>query len=218
MANGKNVIEYIISQMDFTIQVDADGSTCDTKNATLGKILTDGNGVEYKVIEIAVDELIKFEPPFAGGYLSCPNPLFLHGKPRSTNAEYLQISNRSIEKTPFMWLIYPMTKNGVDRDSSIEASFSVTLFLLDNYSQNWINDQHNEYIVRPMENLWEMFKDAVYYDYGISDIENESISPIERFGVEVTSKGADKTIINDNFSGISVSFNLDVYDVKGCKC
>ena len=111
MANLVDIIRGIINDIDLVIEVESTNGVrvdvCSTLHITVGKIVTDALGQEYKVTDFSNNEWIDVEPfgatvdPFAGATITAPPILFLHGSPSSTNSEYLETDTQTLEKTPF---------------------------------------------------------------------------------------------------------------------
>jgi hypothetical protein len=80
----------------------------------------------------------------------------------------------------------------------------------------WRNDQHNDLVIKPMENLSEAFVNVIQNDYTFKTLEAYIRRPRPRFGVEISDKGSDKTIIHENLSGIDLSLTLEMYNTKLC--
>ena len=145
---------------------------------------------------------------------------FLHGTPRSTNREYLALKgNRTYDKTPFVWLLEPYTQNDLPRDSSVEASFNMTLFFLDWANEpKWSNEQHNEWVIKPMETLAKEFEQVIEDNFSFKPLGTVIKKPRARFGVILVRKDETEKIIDDDLSGLEVKLTLEVYDVESCAC
>jgi hypothetical protein len=224
--NLVDIVRSIIDRIDRNIRIkEIVGNrayVCSTLWVTIGKIIQDENGYEWKVIDFEFDEWLELEPvghseTLSGSILVANAILFLHGSPSSTNNEYLLIKSRTMKKTPFIWLLVSYEYDNLPADSSIVASYNARLFFMDwANTPKWRNDQHNEIVIKPMENLSKAFIDVVEDDYTFKRLNAYTRRPRPRFGVEVTDKGSDKTIIHENLSGIDLSVTLELFDISTC--
>ena len=228
MSNLVDIIEGIISQIDLNLTVKStDGQIielCDTLHITVGKIVKDELGNEYRVTEIVFNESITVvpigsAPLFSGSTVVAPEITFLHGSPISTNEEYNKVLDRdSLKKTPFIWLLESYEYENGSRDSSVVASYSARLFFLDLYYREWLNDEHNELAIKPMENLVQAFKNVIETDYSFKTLDSFRSRVRPRFGVEVANKGSRDKIINEDLSGVEVNMSIELFDLSICKC
>ena len=228
MSNLVDIIEGIISQIDLNLTVkNTDGQIielCDTLHITVGKIVKDELGNEYRVTDIVFNESITVvpidsAPLFSGSTVVAPEITFLHGSPISTNEEYNKVLDRdSLKKTPFIWLLESYEYENGSRDSSIVASYSARLFFLDLYYREWLNDEHNELAIKPMENLVQAFKNVIETDYSFKTLDSFRSRVRPRFGVEVANKGSRDKIINEDLSGVEVNMSIELFDLSICKC
>lgn len=229
MANLVDIVRDIIALIDLNIPVEStDGvrvNVCYTLHITIGQIVEDGLGNQYKVTDLSNNEWVDVTPygatldPFAGVVLVAKPVTYLHGSPSSTNSEYAQMSNDTRQKTPFIWLLesYQYTEPGFT--SSIATQYDARLFFMSNSNNpEWINDEHNNQAIKPMENLKEAFFDVVKASFAFKPVLNKSVTVRSRFGVEITNKGSEQNIIDEDLSGLDVRATLEVYDIEICKC
>ena len=226
MSNLVDIVQGIINKIDTEIPVlSTDGvrvNLCSTLWISTDKRIEDGAGNVYKVTDFLGDSWIEVAPldgvtVFAGTVVVAPSITFLHGSPSSTNNEYLQISKRTREKTPFIWLLesYEYTDQGLE--SLIEANFDVRLFFMDETNvKKWTNDNHNDRAIKPMENLVKSFKDVIDNDYSFKRMDRFRSRVRPRFGVEVTNQGSKDKIINEDLSGVEVNMTIELYDLSIC--
>ena len=234
MNNLVDIIQNVINNINLNINVIniVDGKTitvCDTKHITINKIVKNFNkygssGLKYKVISFVEDTTVVVEPyghsvPFAGSKLIAPEITFLHGSPSSVNNEYAQVDQQTLNKTPFIWLLEPYDENLGESDSALEVSFDCRLFFMDwAYNQGWKNDEHDTNVIKPMKKLLEQFNGVIYNDFSFRNTSVIRSRPRSRFGVVVTNRGSDRTIINEDLSGLEVEAELDLFDVEICNC
>lgn len=233
MANLVDICTYIIGQINLDLPVSSVVANvitvCDgTLNITIGKIVKASNGDEYIVTAITIDESITVEPhgatvdPFPVDSLTvtAPAPTFVHGSPTSTDNEYNELlDNETIKKTPLIWLLEPYEYVSLSRESSLEAAFNARLFFLEWFDiDTYTNDDHNKYAIKPMENLAQAFLDVINNDYSFKTISDANKKVRPRFGVEVTDRGSDRKIINEDFSGVELAPLIEVFDLDSCSC
>jgi hypothetical protein len=226
-SNLVDIVRTIIDRIDLNIAVKSIVGNkifvCNTMHITLGKIVKDEFGNKYKVTDFSFNEWIEVVPvngspnPFDSTIVVAPEILFLHGSPSSTNNEFAKINNRTLKKTPFIWLLVSYEYENLPADSSIVASYNARLFFMDwANTPKWKNDQHNQLVIKPMENLSDAFIKVIEDDYTFRRLEAYTRRPRPRFGVEISDKGSDKTIIHENLSGIDLSVKLDMYNTTLC--
>lgn len=229
MANLVDILKGIISKIDLNLNVKSiDGSRvylCNTLHLTTTKIVQDTLGNEYRVTALSLNEWVELEPlngapVFNDTTLKAPKITFLHGSPMSVNNEYVHVLERkTLDKTPFIWLVESYEYENGSRDSSIVANYSARLFFLDWANiRDWLNSDHNELAIKPMENLVRAFKNVIEQDYSFKTLEDFRSRVRPRFGVEVANKGSDKKIINEDLSGVEVSMNIELFDLSICNC
>lgn len=233
MSNLVDIVQDIINLIDLNLEVKSitDNSgvyrveVCETTlHLTLCSRVQDTLGNNYKVTGISNNEYVDLTPlngaPAFTGNLIVTNPItYLHGSPSSVNNEYLQVDQLTRNKTPFIWLVEPYTQNDLGADSILEASYNARLFFLaEAESEDWLNDQHNEYAIKPMQNLARAFKNAINTNFAFKLLEDTSETVRPRFGVEVTNRGSRERIINEDLSGIEINPTLELYSTKICNC
>jgi hypothetical protein len=196
---------------------------CNTLHTTIGKIVTDSFGNEYVVSNMVMNQWMELTPhngapdPFNDTVVFAPPIKFLHGTPQTTNGEYLQLGQNSLDKVPLVWLIENYQYNEPEGDSAIGAVFSVVLVCLDWAKEvAWNNDQHNDLVIKPMESLARAIRDSINSDFAFRRLEDIAMKPRPRFGVEVTNKGNRQKMFNEDLSGVEMRFSLQVRDLEEC--
>jgi hypothetical protein len=225
--NLVDIVKGIVAQIDLNISVTStDGVNiilCKTLHITVGSTVGDGLGNEYLVTAMVDNTSIDVSPLgvapiFAGTIVIAPVVTVLHGSPASTNNEYQDIEQVSRDKTPFIWLLESYEYVQESLDSSIVARYDTRLFFMDLTSEElWINDQHNDLAIKPMENLQVAFKEVIDNDFTFKRLESYRVRVRPRFGVEVTNQGSDEKIINEDLSGVEVNMTIELYDLSICK-
>lgn len=225
--NLVDIVKGIVAQIDLDITVlSTDGVNivlCETLHITVGSTVGDGLGNEYLVTVLVDDTSIDVSPIgvaptlFAGTIVVAPDITILHGSPSSTNNEYLGLDQVSREKTPFIWLLESYEYEQQPLDSSVVARYDARLFFMDLTDEElWINDQHNDLAIKPMENLQLAFKEVIDNDFTFKRMTSYRVRVRPRFGVEVTNQGSDDKIINEDLSGVEVNMTIELYDLSIC--
>lgn len=234
MSNLVDIVESIISKISLDVGIlSVTGDkvfVCDTTaHITITKIVTI-NSLEYTVVDFDFNNWIQVTPlghstpvPLDASIVVAPAIHFLHGSPYSANNEYLQLSTRTLLKTPFIWLLESYDFDDLPRDSSIEKSFSARLFFLDWAGENsWLNKVHNDRAIKPMQNLLQSFIDVVNSDFNFKTLGSVNTVVRPRFGVQRKSEGNEpqptKKIIDEDLSGVDSKMKIEVYDVASCSC
>ncbi len=228
MANLVNILKDTISLINLNVNVlEIVGNriyVCKTLHITVTKIVKDELGNEFTVTAFSDNDWIEVEPlghslSFTGSIVVAPSITFLHGSPSSTNQEYVDIAQETLSKTPFIWLLEPYDDEDGEKDSALDCSFTGRLFFMDWADEpKWMNVEHNDNVIVPMENLRDALKDVIEGNYSFRSSTTLRSKPRSRFGVVVSNKGSEKKIINEDLSGIEVSFKLDLFDTDICKC
>lgn len=225
--NLVDIIKNLIADVNLTIKVEsivgAQVFVCgSTLHITVGKIVTDSFGNEYTVTNMLIDEWLELTPispapAFFDTVLNAPPITFLHGTPQTTNNEYLQLDLITFQKVPFMWLLESYSSNLPEADSALGGIFEVVIFVLDWCDEeSWSNTQHNDLVIKPMQNLASAFVATINDDFAFKRLADVTIRPRSRFGVEVTNKGNKRKIINEDLSGVEMRFTLEAFDLELC--
>jgi len=227
MSNFSNIVENIVNQISNEVIINEVNvyilTVCDTSYTTIGKIVEDGAGNQYTVLSFIENESITLEvlghtEDFDGLVLFLPKPLFLAGTPQTTNQEYLNLEQTTLDKTPFIWLLENYDYDGLDADSAFEAVFNGKIFFLDWFPLRWSNKNHNDYAIKPMESLKKQFVDIINESFDFRRLNNPKTIVRPRFGVYVDNKGNTEKILDTDFSGVELRLKLEVYDLEACKC
>lgn len=234
MDNLVDIIQSIIDQIDLDIKVknvDVDKIfVCRTTLHLTNTKVVIIDGKEYTVIDFELNKWVQVKPkghtdpvPVDVTIITAPKITFLHGAPYSANNEYLQLSPRTLNKTPFIWLVEGYEFEDLPRDSSIEAAFDAHLLFLDWAGENkWLNEEHNEKNIKPMNNLKNEFIDVINNDFNFKSLGSVKSISRTRFGVQVTDgKGntnPKKKIIDEDLSGVESKMKIEVFDVSSCTC
>jgi hypothetical protein len=196
---------------------------CSTKWARVGKIVADSIGREYLIEQIDYDNWIiatAIDPlnvdPLEG-LVYLPTPFWISGTRLVTNSEWGKFSNDLSSKLPLVWLLEVLRYRRVGRESVIEFESDLRLFFLDetNVTQ-YINSEHRENVVEPMERLLNEFLKGVNLNREYRPIDDYEVITFSRFGVE-NEQGMFKNVLDANLSGVELRVTLSKYKEK-CKC
>ncbi len=235
MANLVDIIKNIVGQIDLVLPVLSitNGSgedtvyVCETTlHMTIGKIVTDSQGKDYIITDILNNVWVLVEPhgsnldKFTGPTITAPPITVLHGTPSSAGHEYLELlSSVTLEKTPFIWLLEPYDTNQLEADTSLDASFNARLFFMDWADlPEWPNDSHNNYAIKPMENLADAFVNVINEDYNYVTPPTPKRVIRPRFGVIRPDKGSDAMLISEDLSGVELTPTIEIFDSTVCLC
>jgi hypothetical protein len=233
MENLPNIIQSIIDQINLNIaisSVDADKLyVCETTLFLTKTKIVVIDGKNYTVIDFELNKWVQVQPkghtdpvPVDTKIIVAPKITFLHGAPYSTNNEYLQLTQKTLNKTPFIWLLESYEFDDLPRDSSIELAFNARLFFLDWAKEAGNNQYHNEYAIKPMQNLLKEFRKVIDEDFNFKTLEKGTTVVRPRFGAQVKSKGNEpqpkEKIIDEDLSGVDSKIKIEVYDVLSCSC
>jgi hypothetical protein len=139
----RNLVTGIGLQIQVSSIVGVQIFVCEsTSFLTIGKIVTDSGGFQYKVVAISINEWVELEPfghaiPFSDTVINLPSITYLHGSPQTTNNEYQELDQSSLSKTPFIWLLETYQYQIPEADSSLGGIFDVVLFALDWADDRW---------------------------------------------------------------------------------
>lgn len=224
MTRTFEIIKDLVANMDLTTKVTVNGNrleTCNTLHVRNQSIITDAEGKEFKVTDFEFNSFVEVSPltsgdVWAGDVMTAPKPTFLQGKWMSANNEYLQMSNRTADKTPLIWLVRGYREEHGGKMDSIKLEVEPLIYFLDQADfARWTNDEHDSEAINPMYNLARLFVDTVEKEPKIRPLERYTIEDEPRFGVKITSdKGNSKRIISDDLSGVGLRIPLKI--TKNC--
>jgi hypothetical protein len=228
MRGAENVIpvfESLVSQMTPVITIDlieASGSnwklwSCDTYWTMRDMTITIG-GEDFTVVEVSQDEYVivsgEDEPVGASYQLSAPTAW--HGSHRKVNSEMME------EPTPGDAVVYlpvPRVRETNDPEEEVVYTASWRPLFLYTYNQrrDTIGLQQDE-VIEPLNAMADFFLWLIEYN---DDLYNTP-EDIERrewmnFGNEAV-WGNESLIFNRDFSGVELSFDLEVLPDGVCAC
>jgi hypothetical protein len=215
-----NSIKDIVSNLDLTIYVCSNvGNSVKTKDTLYivnGDKLSDDNGVIYTVDNLVVNEGFDLIPDNGISVFNLDKlyfeginlPTYLTGKALSVNSEYQQISRRTREKVPFVWLVTGFKEDLDVVENPMIYSNIKLFFLSDTNERKWLTEQHYDIVINRMRNLAIRFldyiKNSAKYEYNRANLISQ-----ERFGVYI-SNGAKEKIIDEDLSGVCLEVELRI--------
>jgi len=230
MENLVDITQSIIDKIDLDIKISSvvanRVNVCgSTLFLTIDKVVVI-ESLNYTITDFILNEWIEVIPkghttdvPVDATIVTAPEITLLQGTPISVNNEYKQLNLRTSAKTPFIWLVEPYSFNDQAIESSIDVEFKAKLLFLDwADSEEWLNKQHNDRVIKPMSNLKDAFIDVINEDYNFKRLESTTSLTRPRFGVYQTNKGATKHILDETLSGVEFDMDLKVYDMEQCNC
>ena len=230
MNNLVDIVQSIIDQIELDIDVKSVTGdkvfVCETTlHLTITKIVTI-NTLEYEVIDFDFNNWVQLKGvghttaiPSTTKIMTAPKIYFFHGDPVSTNAEYLELSTLTLNKTPFIWLLESYEYDDLPRDSSIDMAFDARIFGLDWANEKkWKNNDHNKNVIKPMQNLINAFVEVINEDFNFKSIGTVRTTVRPRFGVKLKEGSPKKKIIDEDLSGVDSKMKIEVYDASSCTC
>ena len=216
-----DIVRNIVNDIDNVVKVNSVVGnifyTTNTKYLSNKSIVT-VNGVEYRVTSFVKNESVTLDLNGAvvtSTEMELKKPTFLHGTASSVNNEYLEISNQTREKTPFIWLLRGYTDTFYDELSSKDRDSSIRLFFMDETNADkWRNDEHDTNAINQMYELSQLFIKVVQGSQIYDDLGTYSITDRPRFGVEIANRGSDSMIIDEDLSGVELNMILPIF--KNC--
>jgi hypothetical protein len=239
MNNLVDVIQSIINQIDLNISINkvevVDSETdkiyvCSTTLFLTKTKIVVIDGKDYTVTDFDLNNWVHVSPKghtdpvdADAKVMIAPDITFLHGDRYSVNDEYINLDTKTLNKTPFIWLVESYDFEDLPRDSSIDLAFNARLFFLDWYSERFrdSNDDQNNYAIKPMQNLQKAFINVINEDFNFKTLGTVSTTVRPRFGVVTSKLGAEQPtekIIDEDLSGVDSKMKIEVYDASSCSC
>ena len=145
-------------------------------------------------------------------------PHLVSGTPIKTDTE-LKPEASNLEKMPLIWLMETYSETFRAYEDSIERDSQVKLYFLSSCNKKeWTFAQLKEKTVRPMRRLAELFEDAMEESgrFCTEDFQPKYTN-YSNFGVYITNKGAEKSLMADNLSGVEMDGTLQPYKRDECE-
>lgn len=220
MTRTFEIIRDFVNNMDLSVEVlSFSGNTlevCELLSMRVGRIIENDSNELFKITSISgkTVEVVPYNHmnDWSGLTATVSSPTFLQGEWMSANAEYLELDNKTFNKTPLTWLVRGYTETHQGDESSIDFSVNpVIYFLEETVPSGWTNDEHDSNAINPMYRLCERFVQELKDSPLLGEIEDYNITDRPRFGVQLgNNKGSSKHIIDDYLSGVELRINLEV--------
>lgn len=225
----KDIIKDVVEKIDKTLKISRifNGDfiltklyVCELKWAKIGMVVLDSQNRDATIVEIGKDYIVvQKAAPFIWTDLMLTlvrEIYFDFGTPRMTNNEWLQKSNRTSLKTPFVWLVEPMSESfkiggGIARESDLRL-----YFLDDNETESTTEGFHDN-VVKYLRAWLDGFLLRIDKDSSFAQFDFYTTRVLTRFGSE-TPNGFEANIIDANLSAIELRFTLPIRKGANCLC
>lgn len=232
----KEVVEAVEHKLTVTeITVTATHAkiyTCNTLYLNTGKIITGllpSVTTKYRITSFVINEYIEVKPVKGTTLpatniteITIPNPHFYDGTPRRVQAENLN-DKKDNYQGPIIWLLTWVKIKGPEnkRTSYVRSTIEgANIFFLDDCNPaDWNQEDHRIEVWQPMENeMRHIFKALeARPDIFSRDINEPDVTPHSNFGVYLTNKGYENTILTGDWSGIQATLDIP-YIIDPCDC
>ena len=172
----------------------------------------DGNG--YEVVSVANNQSIEVVGVVANPSIyTVPNPFYFHGTPILTNTHIN--GSKSKDKYPMVYLYEILRERDLAVNSRIKRESDLRLFFLDtaNFGE-WSTEDHYSERLLGLNNLVDEFIEAgrsttcCFYLYDTTFTRINHVN----WGTWVDNKGHEKTLFDDETTGVELSFTLPLKD------
>lgn len=232
MAHTVDIVEQIINEMDFTLQIltnSNDGSNttitvCKMFHSRAGLVIND-TVADFKILSVDYETNTIVIKGLPLGTMTLQPPFYFHGVPYKVNDKLSHISNTR-NKLPMIYLMEIVRDRVItDELSSIAKESSVKLFFLDeaNFAE-WDTDQHYSLAITPMNNLLETFieqlDDTTLIDKDL--IQDYLAIPHANFGGMPRGSGLNnesghiQSVFNEHTSGMQLDITLPILAGTDC--
>lgn len=199
-----DVVSFSDDGTDTKLNVDA---TYHLRN----KMVVSVDNVEYTVVSVVVDtSIIVSGVIVAPVKFSIAPPFYFHGTPMATNS---QINGRDdINKVPMIYLYEVLREKNLSVNSAIVRESDLRLFFLDNANfSDWATDDHYSKRIVGLNSLVDQFIDFArkYKSFYLYETDFTRINHV-KWGVFTNNKGHEKRILDDELTGVELSFTLPI--------
>ena len=170
------------------------------------------SAIEYRVTALVINESITISGPSVPVVDSfvIPAPHFLHGDVEMTAIKQ-QEPKAAIDRTPFIYLIEPLTETELKDEFSIWGRSSTPrLYFMDESVTNWNSEQHKTNVIEPVRQMIELFFDKIADEednlYG--EVKERQTTAAPDWGKFVSDKGYKGKFFADTISGLQVGFDF----------
>ena len=209
-----SILRDLIADMVITVKVSSstdngDGtftlSSCNTQYLNDCTTFTvDGN--VYSVLTIENDSILTVQgSPVLTTDFDLRAPLFIPDTPKGANNETVLRAD-DLDRNPFIWLLEDFRTEFVFDGGPNVSEPRLRLFFL-NASENptWLETQHRENCIEPMQNLCDRF---------IKELEYKISGKIERFTIinrlRFGNSSNNRSILDESLSGVELDITIPV--------
>lgn len=230
IATTYDLLKPIIDSIDRTFRIESivdnsDGTyaiaSCNTLWVTKGDTIT-LNTIDYKVVEIEQDEWIKIKGtvlPTATEFLV--DEIHFFNNTVLAQNELMGEKSDYVTKYPLIWLHevtpndnYPSSLSAIDRIVDCDI-----YFLSPRNNADWLRQEDEKYVVKPMRKLMGMFVDILFDTPAIySEKLRFKSYDHANFGDYQPAKGYPDNIFNENTSGTQFAGQIQFYKTGECAC
>jgi hypothetical protein len=208
------------------IQLNNDNSififTCNTLYLTKGKVIVI-NGFNYYVEEVLKDYRITLTKIGHNQDINVDSFelysfKYFHGTVKGTNRDRTNLPHDD-KQTPITYFFEQNRENyDTTKGSSLLGTFPIKIFFLDSnkFEEDYTDGTYND-VIKPMRSAVEVFINSLTENKYVQDVSSVNLINETRFATFVTSNGYDKTLFDEQLSGVEVNLTLTMYK-SACKC
>jgi len=223
--NPIDIIRDLVSQLTIWVTVQSvtdngDGTSTllskDTKYLNSGmtvKVI----GIEYTVKSVVKDVSFVLDGVPSLGLVEIEPPKFWHGTVLETNKTLTGIKDMA-DKIPMIFYVRSWRSKIQEIDNANEMVLDARLLFLteDNFS-SFDPDKRDDECVVPMNRLHYYFVEMLRKNKQVGTIDSYGLDSIDKYGV-VSAKGAEKSLVDAQLSGVDSSITIPIKRNYQCKC
>ncbi len=222
-------IESFLAGINFSTFIDSYSNDGTNTTLTVREVFyareglnIDVDGTDYVILSVGYDlkEIVVVGVIAAPAVAELQKVQYFHGTPLAVTAELNAISLTST-KAPLLY-VYEMIPEDYNHEisNSLDRTASVKMVFLDDSSRYNTTDEHYSSVITPLSNLANKFVDEIIA--AKSSFVRVLIDRSRRlnhvyFGTYTDSKGHERKIFNDTFTGIELDIDLPFRKVQSCK-
>lgn len=218
----RRIIEQeIIDKMLLTIGVLSIDSlvltVCRTGWLRIGSVIKDYNNIEYKVTAFTFNQSLTVDKLGFVGNVHISKPPLIDATINQGQVEYESLSHLTSEKTPIIYLQDGSVIDTKSNRNSTEANISGVIFFIDWYDDSWSNLKINDYVLEPINELSEHFKNTTEDNFTFFlGVESYLKAERKRFGRE-EQNGLVSHYFGDSLTAIECRFSINANrSTKSC--
>lgn len=210
----RRIIEQeIIDKMLLIIKVTSVNAlvlnVCRTGWLRVGSVIKDDNEVEYRVESFVFNQSVTLDKLGFVGNIHISKPKLIDATIKQGLEEFKNLSNLTSEKTPIIYLQDGSVVDAKNNRNSIEATITGSIFFIDWYNDAWQNDKINSYVLEPINELSEHFKNTTEENFTFfKNVESYLKTERKRFGRE-DQNGLISHYFGESLTAIEVRFSIN---------